>query len=70
MDVPYGATVDPATVSPPGCWTELPVSLPTAMGLERRRPRLRTPLLSVLAVFYLLRSVKDEKQPGALPTSR
>ena len=45
-------------------------SLPTAMGLERRRPRPGTPSLSVLAVLYLLRSVKDEKQPGALPTSR
>ena len=45
-------------------------SLPTAMGLERRRPRPGTPSLSVLAVSYLLRSVEDEKQPGALPTSR
>ena len=45
-------------------------SLPTAMGLERRRPRPGTPSLSVLGVLYLLRSVEDEKQPGALPTSR
>ena len=47
-DVPCGATVDPATVSPPGCWTELPVFTSYSDGAGAQEAKARDSIVERL----------------------
>ena len=46
--MPCGATVDPATVSPPGCWTELPVFTSYSDGAGAQEAKARDSIVERL----------------------